>query len=374
MLDGVRIIELGTVITAPLAGMMLADLGADVIKIERVEGDPFRHTLGDSYGPNFVAFNRNKRSVVLDLATDAGRADLHALIATADVLLDNFRPGVLDRLELDAASVRARWPRLIHCSITGFGDTGPYRSRPAFDAVAQALSGITMMSVDPECPQSFGPTISDNVSGMYASYAIVAALYERRNTGVGRRIEVNMLEASMSFIADAFSNFMRAGVEGTRFSRTANSQSFVMRCADDRLIAIHLSTQEKFWTGLLGAMEAPDLAIDTRFRTRQERVMNYQLLQTELNSRFAAKTRDQWQATLTTADVPFAPVDTLREALADPQVVALGTVYETHHPQHGRVMGLHGPVLVDGERIDRRRQPAPALGEHTDQVLREIRI
>jgi crotonobetainyl-CoA:carnitine CoA-transferase CaiB-like acyl-CoA transferase len=189
VLRGVRVVELGTMITAPLAGMMLADLGADVIKIERPDGgDPFRSFRGGLYSPHFIAFNRNKRSVTLDLQTETGKASLLALLREADVLLDNYRPGVMDRLGFSAETIRTEYPKLIWCSITGFGPAGPYANRPAYDAVAGALSGLASVTLDPEKPAASGPTIADNVTGMYAAYGILGALYEREKTGRGRRI------------------------------------------------------------------------------------------------------------------------------------------------------------------------------------------
>ena len=372
MLDGIRVIELGTVITAPLAGMMLADFGADVIKVERPEGDPFRRSEGSLYGATFLAFNRNKRSIILDLATEAGRATLLTLIERADVLLENFRPTVLARLGLGPDRLSRHNPRLIHCSITGFGQGGPYRKRPAFDGVGQALSGLSSLFIDPEDPQAFGPTISDNVSGMYACQAILAALVERGRTGRGRRLEVNMLEASMAFIPDAFTNYTRSGVVPNPVSRVATSQSFAFRCGDGGLVAIHLSTREKFWTQLVAALEAPDLAADPRFETHLLRARNYPAVKAELAKRFATRSRQAWLDRLVPADIPFAPIWDIAEVLADPQVVAMGTLCEIEHPQEGRIASIHCPILVDGERPRGRMSAPPTLGEHTAEVLQEL--
>ena len=195
-LDGILVIELGTMITAPLAGMMLADLGARVIKVEHPKGgDPFRAYRGDLYSPHFSAYNRNKESIQLDLQSEAGQDKLHRLLRQADVLLDNYRPGVLDRLRLDDATLEQLNPRLVRCSITGFGDSGPYRDRPAYDSVGIAMSGLASLLVDPEEPNAAGPTIADNVTGMYACYGILGALVSRGKTGKGARISTNMLEA-----------------------------------------------------------------------------------------------------------------------------------------------------------------------------------
>lgn len=372
MLEGIRVIELGTVITAPLAGMMLADLGADVIKVERPEGDPFRRSQGNAYGPTFLAFNRNKRSVVLDLTTDEGLADVLALIDGADVLLDNVRPPVLAKLGLAPEMLRARNPRLVHCSITGFGRTGPYRDRPAFDGVGQALSGIASLFVDPQDPRAFGCTISDNVTGMYACYAILGALMERVRTGRGRRLEVNMLEASMAFVQDVFTNLTRQGTVSGPFTRVATSQSFAFRCRDDGLLAIHLSTREKFWQGLISVLEAPELGADPRFTLHLDRVRHYHVLHEELARRFLARDRAAWLERLAAADVPAAPIWNVAEVVEDPQVRVLGTVHDLHHPTEGEVRGVTCPVLVDGSRPQSRMTAPPTLGEHTEEILNEL--
>lgn len=368
ILEGIRVIELGTMITAPLAGMMLADLGADVIKIERPDGgDPFRSFRGGLYSPHFVAFNRNKRSVTLDLQTEDGKATLRRLLSGADVLLENFRQGVMDRLGFDAAEMRRSFPRLVWCSITGFGADGPYADRPAYDAVAGALSGLASIMVDPETPQASGPTISDNVTGMYAAYGILGALYERERTGKGRRIEVNMLEAAISFIPDAFSNFTRLGIESGPLTRVASSQSYVFRCKDGALLAIHLSSPDKFWKQLTEVIERPDLAGDERFSKRDARVRNYLDLQHELAAAFARKNRAEWEEMLQRADVPFAPVQTISEVMHDPQVKHLQTFYELFHPVEGPVSGIHSPLYFDGSRCGDMRPP-PTLGEHNEDA------
>lgn len=371
VLKGVRVIELGTMITAPLAGMMLADLGADVIKVERPDsGDPFRSFRGGLYSPQFIAFNRNKRSAMLDLQTEAGRASLRALLSQADVLIENYRPGVMDRLGLGADELRVQYPRLIWCSITGFGADGPYADRPAYDAVAGALSGLASITLDREHPAASGPTIGDNVTGMYAAYGILGALFEREKTGRGRRVEVNMLEAAVAFIPDAFSNYTRLQIDNQSRTRVATSQSYALRCADGKLLALHLSSPPKFWESLLQAIERPDLQDDPRFGSRDERVRHYQELEQELGAVFAGRDRLDWMTRLERADVPFAPIQTIAEVLDDPQIRHLRTFYEDTHPTEGPLTLVHRPVLIDGDR-DIARRPPPTLGEHTVAVLSE---
>ncbi|MDB5572645.1 MAG: CoA transferase, partial [Hyphomicrobiales bacterium] len=350
MLEGVRVIDLGSFITAPLAAMMLGDMGADVIKVERPDGDPFRRGHGTNYGPTFLAFNRNKRSVVIDATTPQGRAAQGRLIDGADVLIDNYRTPVLRKLGLDPDELRARNPRLIHCSITGFGAKGPYRDRPAFDSVGQALSGITSLLVDPDAPRAFGPTITDNVTGMYAAYGVMGALVERGRTGLGKRLEVNMLESSMAFIQDIYTNYTRTHVVSDRFTRIARSQCFAFRCADGALLSVHLSTTEKFWREFASAIGADDIAADERYSTHQARVKHYHELTQALAERMAMRPRADWIARFAAADVPFSPIHTVADALHDPQVAALGTAISMRHPTQGEVMGVACPVTADCER------------------------
>jgi crotonobetainyl-CoA:carnitine CoA-transferase CaiB-like acyl-CoA transferase len=371
VLEGVRVLELSTIITAPLAGMMLADLGADVLKIEPPGGDPFRYFRGASYSPNFIAFNRGKKSMQLDLRTAAGREVLLKLVARADILLENYRAGVMERFGVGWDVLHAANPRLIHCSITGFGTSGPYSARPSYDNVALALSGMASLLLDPEQPQVCGPTITDNASGMYACYGILGALYERERTGQGRRVEVNMLEAAIAFIPDPFASFNRSGVENKPLTRVANSHSFAWRCGDGRLIAIQLSSLPKFWQGCCIAFERPDLVDDPRFATRDLRIQHYVELTKILGEVIATKPRVHWMAALEANDVPFAPVHTIEEVHDDPQVRHMQTFYKQRHPTEGEITAIHRPVLIDGER-EGATLPPPSPGEHTDAALAEL--
>lgn len=372
VLDGVRVIELGTMITAPLAGMMLADLGAEVIKVEHPDGgDPFRNFRGGLYSPHFVAYNRGKRSVKLDLRSKGGREAFAHLLSRADILIENYRAGVMDRLGLDATALNAANPRLIHCSITGFGATGPYSARPAYDTVGLALSGIASLLLDPENPQACGPTIPDNATGMFACYGILGALYDRERTGRGRRVEVNMLEAAISFIPDPFANYTQNGIKNDPLTRVASSHSFAFRCADGRLLAVHLSSQPKFWDGLLTALERPDLGADPRFSSREQRIKNFVLLTRVLAEVMMKKPRAAWMELLQAGDVPFAPVHKIEDVLDDPQVEHLHTFRELKHPTEGAQTTIRSPVHIDGAR-DGSDLPAPTFGEHTDEVLKEL--
>ena len=207
ILAGIRVIEMGTFITGPAAAMFLADLGADVIKVERPgTGDPFRAFKGGLYSPHFQTYNRNKRSIALDTAQAEDKAMLHKLIAEADVFIQNFRPGVAERLGAGEQELRALNPRLVYCAISGFGDSGPAKDRPAFDTVAQAASGYLRLLIPPGNPRVIGPAIADAVTGMYAAFGVLAAIVERGRTGVGRRVDVSMLEAMCHFNLDSFTH------------------------------------------------------------------------------------------------------------------------------------------------------------------------
>lgn len=371
-LEGILVIELGTVLTAPLAGMMLADLGARVIKVEHPSGgDPFRRHAGKLYSPHFASYNRNKESIQLDLQAEAGKAGLLALLARADVLLENYRPGVMARLGLTEASLKALNPRLVWCSITGFGTAGPYRDRPCYDAVALGLSGLASLMLDPAQPAMTGPTISDNVTGMYACYGILGALMRRARSGEGARVEVNMLEASIAFSPEGFAQYTRLGAVPGPQTRVAISQSHAFPCADGGLVAVHLSSVEKFWQAFVAVIERPDLLEDTRFLSPELRTRNYALLNREAAQAFLGRTRDAWCERLAGSDVPFSPVYSVPEVMDDPQVRQASTFYEFEHPEHGTMVGIHRPVTIDGARGPTTR-PAPMLGEHDAAIRTEF--
>ena len=372
-LDGIRILELTTMITGPLGGQMLGDLGADIIKVENPKGgDMFRSWRGGSYAAHFLAYNRNKRSLTLDLRSGEGKEILMRLVETADVLMENFRPGVMERLGLGLDALRARNPRLIYCSITGFGEDGPYRDRPAYDAVAQSLGGVTSLFIDPENPQITGPTISDNMTGINACYGILGALFERERTGTARRIDVNMLESSITFMPDPWSNMLRGRLPQGPLARVKASQSYSLRCGDGKLLALHLSSPQKFWQGVQNALGRPDLGRDPRFLERESRIEHYLELKAEFQKTVESNPRAYWMARLEEEDVPFAPILTLPEVMEDPQVKHLETFFTTAHPEEGEMTLLRRPVRYDGSRDDQPTGPPPRLGENTGEVLAEL--
>src|SRR3569623_648536 len=242
VLHDVRVLEQGTFITGPACGMLLADLGADVIKIEQPgSGDPFRAFKGGLYSPHFQTYNRNKRSITVNTKLAADREKFYELVKTADVYIQNFRPGVAEDLGVGEKQLRGINPRLIYCSISGFGATGPAAARPAYDTVAQAASGFLKLLVNPENPRVVGPAIADALTGFYAAYGILGALVERGRTGQGRTVEVSMLEAMAHFNLDAFTHLFSVGEVMGPYSRPSVSQSYVLECSDGKWIALHMS-------------------------------------------------------------------------------------------------------------------------------------
>ncbi|ODP37166.1 CaiB/BaiF CoA transferase family protein [Sphingomonas turrisvirgatae] len=372
VLNDMLVIELGTMVTAPLAGMMLGDMGARVIKVEQPEtGDPFRGHGGGRYSPPFVAYNRGKQSIQLDLRSEDGLADLIRLLERADVVIENFRPGVMQRMGLDHARLRAINPRLVHASITGFGADGPYKGRPAYDSVPLALSGLSSLLLDPADPRMAGPTIADNVTGMYAVQGVLGALLRRDATGEGGHVEVNMLEAAISFIPDAFAQHSRAGIVSGPDTRVRISQAYALTCGDGRLLTVHMSSVKKFWEGLLKVIERPELASDERFATPVVRTRNYDALRALLGEIFATRPREAWMAALAAQEVPAAPVLSVDEVAADPQVAHLGTFATSEHPTMGQVVGIKSPITLDGARLD-TLAPPPELGADHAAIAAEF--
>ena len=368
VLKDVRVLEQGTFITGPACGMLLGDLGADVIKVEQPgTGDPFRAFKGGLYSPHFQTYNRNKRSITLNTKDAADRERLYELVRTADVYIQNFRPGVAEDLGVGEQKLREINPRLIYCSISGFGPTGPSAGRPSYDTVAQAASGYLRLLVNPENPRVVGPAIADAVTGFYAAYGVLGALHERSVTGTGRKVEVSMLEAMAHFNLDAFTHYYSAGEIMGPYSRPSVSQSYVLECADGKWIALHMSSPEKFWQGLANAIERPDMFQDPRFATREARIANQEGLIEFLGSIFRRSSREQWCNRLLAQDVPHAPMYDTSEALEDPQAKHLQLLVSARHPTMGEFRTVRSPVSFDGERSLQVRPP-PTLGEHNAEV------
>ncbi|MCC5987449.1 MAG: CoA transferase [Pararhodobacter sp.] len=368
ILRNIRVVELGTYITGPAASMHLADLGADVIKVERPgTGDPFRAFKGGLYSPHFQTYNRNKRSIALDTKKADDLALFHELIASADVFVQNFRPGVAERLGAGEDALRAINPGLIYCAISGFGRSGPSRDRPAYDTVAQAASGYLRLLTPPANPRVIGPAIADAVTGQYAALGILAAIIERGETGKGRRLDISMLEAMSHFNLDSFTHYYSVGEVMGPLSRPTVSQSYTFECSDGKWIAIHLSSPQKFWDGLLQATGQQQLADDPRFGERLQRIDHQDELIEVMTPVFKTCTRDEWCARLLAAEVPHSPAYDSNEALEDPQARHLQIAVSADHPEMGRFTTVRAPYAFDGEP-DLAVMPPPVLDEHGAEI------
>jgi crotonobetainyl-CoA:carnitine CoA-transferase CaiB-like acyl-CoA transferase len=368
VLDGVRVLEHGTFITGPAASMLLADLGADVVKVELPgTGDPFRAFKGGLYSPHYQTVNRNKRSVALNTKLPADREQFDALVKDADVYIQNFRPGFAEQIGAGFERLREINPRLVYCAISGFGATGPAAHRPTYDTVAQAASGFLGLLVNPANPRVTGPAIADVVTGFYAAYGILGALYDREKTGCARKVDLSMFEAMTHFNLDAFQHLFSADEVMGPYSRPSVSQSYVFACADGKWLALHMSSPEKFWQGLADAMERPDIFEDERFASRQARIANQAALIEVMHPIFAQRKRGEWCQRLEARDVPHSPMYTTAEVPEDEQARHLQLFVQTEHPVVGTFRTVRSPVSFDGQRPLEVTAP-PLLGEHNEEL------
>jgi formyl-CoA transferase len=349
--------------------MLLADFGAEVIKIEPpVHGDPFRGWGHVDYSATFGSVNRNKKSVVLDLKTEAGQGAAGELIDTADIVVENFRPGTLERLNLGYDQCRARNPRLIWCSITGFGNFGPRADQPGYDTVGQAMGGLLSLLTDMEAPKPMGISFADHLAGMVACNGTLAALQARHLTGLGQRVDTSLLESVVSFVGENAARYFENGKVPNRATRTHTAQVFAFVAADGKPFVIHLSSPEKFWRGLLKVVGRMEWKDDARFNPRPSRQKNYGILHQGLSEIFATKDREHWLTLLSEEDVPSAALNNFAEVFDDPQVQALKMRVKVPHPTRGSV-----ELLRNGARMSltplRIDKCSPELGQHNDELL-----
>jgi crotonobetainyl-CoA:carnitine CoA-transferase CaiB-like acyl-CoA transferase len=370
LLNGIRVVDLGSFITGPYAAMLLGELGADVIKVERPgSGDPFRSFKGGLYSPQFQSHNRHKRSLAIDYSKPAGLEVLHTLLETADVVVLNSRPGVAEKIGVGWERLHALNPRLVYCSITGFGGDGPYAARPAYDNVGQTLSGWLSLFHDGADPRVAGPAVADAVTGVLGCLGVLGALFDRERSGVGRKVETSVLEAMLAFAVEPIGQYLATGEAPGRYSRGAMSQAYLLECRDGKRVGLHMSSPDKFWSALAQAIGRPDLL--QRYPDRQARVAHYKEIGEELAAVFRERDRSEWVVLLERHDVPFAPERRIDELADDPQVRHLDMFCELVHGTYGRLRGLRRPIRYDGEREATRRAP-PALGEHTAEILAEL--
>ncbi|MBA3592733.1 MAG: CoA transferase [Polaromonas sp.] len=383
-LTGVRVLDLSRVLAGPWAGQLLADLGADVVKVEkpgsgddtRAWGPPYlkdasgRDTTAATY---FLCANRNKRSVAIDIATPQGQAQVHALAQQADVLLENFKVGGLKRYGLDYASLKEGNPRLVYCSITGFGQTGPYAARAGYDFLIQGMGGLMSVTGQPDGepgagPQKVGVALTDIMTGLYATIAVQAALAEREKSDLGQHIDLALLDVQIACLANQASNYLAGGMVPRRMGNAHPNivpyQAFPTADGDIILAVGNDGQFAKFCT----VAGHPEWSGDERFSSNAQRVANRAVLVPLLRQATVMRTSADWIAALEAAGVPCGPINRIDEVFADPQVIARGLQIHLPHPLAGSVPLVANPIRLSGSPVAYQRPP-PLLGEHTEEVL-----
>ena len=371
MLAGIRVLELGQVIAGNYAGIILADMGAEVVKIEPPTGDAARNAAiaplrGESAIHLFM--NRGKKSVSLDLKNPEGLTLFRRLVATADVVIDNFRPGVMTRLGIDHDALAAIKPDIISCTITGFGETGPYKNRSAYDLVVQAFSGHLHITGEPDGPPSrVGIPLADIAGGLYACMGILGALVGKLLHGTGQHIDVAMLDSLVSLLSYDGLNHLNSGRDvsrhGTAHAYMVPWQAFAV---SDGYIVI-AAREDKHWLRLADAIGRPDLKEDVRTADNLSRLANRLFTVGVLEEAFVTKTKSEWMTILDTYDIPAAPVNDLPAVFSDPQVLARGLVQTYEHPTLGPIRYMPSPMQFSGWKMP--NQTAPMLGQHTREML-----
>ncbi len=378
-LTGLRVLEFGQIAAGPFAGSLLADLGADVVKVERPDGgDDMRRwppivegTTGEGYSENFASVNRNKRSIAVDLKDATQLARLKELCRDIDVIVENFRGGVLERLGLGYAALAQSNPRLVYCSINGYGQSGPYAGKGAFDATVQAISGI--MSVTGETdgpPAKCGVPVGDFGAGLYGAFSILAAVLRARETGRGAFIDCSMMAGLLGMAALQTSEYFGTGRTpqrlGSAHPRAAPYQGFQAQDAPFVIAA----GNERLWHEVCDATGMQELKSDPRFNPQSERARNQKQLEAILQPVFATRTKAEWLAEFDRRGVPCAPINTYPEILADPQVAHLGLVQDMTLPNGKRTRTVAFPMKMTEFEFSVYRSP-PLLGEHTEEVFTE---
>ena len=381
LLEGVRVVDLSAVIAGPLCSYQLAMLGADVIKVEPPNGGDLSRRLGGDaelnaklMGASYLSTNAGKRSIRLDLKSEDGISVLRALVKSADVLIENFRPGTMSRLKFDYEVAKAIKPDLIWCSISGFGQSGPLSDRPAYDQIIQGYCGVMALTGSEEtAPTRVGYQICDTMAAMTAAFAIAAALYRKQASGVGDFIDVSMLDASLASMSSwPLSNYLNAGRAPKPMGNenAASCPSGTFKTADGAINIV--ANDEHQYQALCDVVAAPELKTDPRFVTRPLRVANRAALNAMLEQKLAARTALEWDAAFGAAGVPAGPILRLKDAVALPQVQARELIKEFDDAAIGRPFSVHrlGFTLESG--VPDVPLPPPQLGEHTDEILREV--
>jgi crotonobetainyl-CoA:carnitine CoA-transferase CaiB-like acyl-CoA transferase len=377
-LNGLKVLDLTRVLAGPTCTQMLGDLGAEVIKIERPGSGDDTRGFAPPYVPRtqesayFVGVNRNKKSVTLDISKPEGQAIIHKLLAECDILVENFKVGALAKYGLGWEELKDKYPRLIYCSITGFGQTGPYAPRPGYDALIQAMGGVMSLTGEIEGePQKVGVPVADVFSGLYGCIGILAAVNHRHATGQGQRIDIGMLDASVAWLANQASNFIATGENPKRLgNQHPNIVPYQVFPTKDGYIVLSVGndpTFERFCK--LTGQEA--LLQDPRCATNAKRVENRQFVTDTLTPVMRSRTTKEWVSALEAAKIGCGPINTLKDVFADPQVQARGVVVEMEHASGETVQVVANPVRLSATPPS-YRSAAPTLGQHTEEVLAQL--
>ncbi len=374
-LDGIRVVDLTRILAGPFCTLLLADMGAEVIKVEPPAGDPVRRqgAMVEGYSWYFAQFNRNKKSVVLDLYTDQGKADLTALLETADVVVENYRPGVFAKMGFGPERLAEINPRLICASVNGYGSTGPYVDRPAFDFIAQAMSGFMAVNGDPDGPpRRAAPPVSDLIAGLYCAFGVVTALQARHATGRGQQVESSLTGGLISMMAYLSAEYFATGQNPTR---TGNNHPIVAPYglfeASDGEIAVAPSN-DTYVERFLKVLGLEGLLAEPAFATNADRMANRDALNARVNAVTRTRPVDHWIDAINKAGCPAGRVMGLDEVFSDPQVLAQDMVLQSQREGRAPIRMTGFPVkLSDTPAV--LRQPPPELGEHTEDVLMSVR-
>ena len=374
-LSGMRVIELAHIMSGPICGMMLADMGADVIKVEKIPGGDdcrrFAPILEGGESASFMIVNRNKRGVGINLKTDGGREVLRKMLATADVVTENYRRGTMEKLGMGYGALKAENPGLIYCAISGFGRTGPMADKGGFDLIAQGMSGLMSMTGEPgQAPIKAGSPVTDINAGILAALGICAAYSAKQKTGVGQMVDTSLFEAGLQQMYWAFANYFADGTvlpkAGSANPTSAPYQAFRTRDGWVNIGGANQSNYER----LVGVLDIPGLADDERFKSNAGRMKHRGVLVDILTSRLVERTTNEWLTMFDEIGLPSGPVLEVPQAVAHEQALARGMIVETTHPVAGRMRGLGLPIHFSDGRTQ-SPVPAPLLGQHTAEVLRE---
>lgn len=372
-LEGFVCIDVSGHVAGPYAGSLLGDLGCDVVKIELPGGGDThrgRNPKYEGYGPSFRALNRNKKSVTMDLRHKKGREILLKLLGTADIFLENFRPPTRKNLGLDYEELAKPNPKLIHCSISGYGQSGPYRDKPGFDTIGQALSGMMSLVTDLDDPKVAGISFVDHCAGIFAAHGIMAALLARAKTGRGQFIDVSLLQVAIAFIESHVADYLNGGEAVSRKNFPKGRIYSLLDC-DKKPFMVHLSGHNQAWEGLLEAAELDRLIGDPRFASRKQRTDRHDEIVKTLREQFCTKPREYWLRRLDANRIPNAPINTIHEVFENPQIRHLGIPRQITHPKMG-VTNLVGSPINLSSTPAKFFRPAPLLGEHTEEVLAQL--